>query len=110
MTWSGAKAAMGKSGSVTALLKTLGSLTPEERSVQGPRLNGLREAVAPVRPVRVRAGALLDATAERHALVGRLAQRAAAGQVRDHHVVAVAATHMVARALQRLSLLVQARY
>ncbi|MFZ4689921.1 MAG: phenylalanine--tRNA ligase subunit alpha [Polymorphobacter sp.] len=38
-------AAMGKSGSVTALLKTLGGMAAEERQVQGPRLNGLREAV-----------------------------------------------------------------
>ncbi len=37
--------AMGKSGSVTALLKTLGGMTPEERLVEGPRLNGLREAI-----------------------------------------------------------------
>ena len=36
---------MGKSGSVTALLKTLGGMTPEQRSAEGPRLNGLREAV-----------------------------------------------------------------
>jgi phenylalanyl-tRNA synthetase alpha chain len=39
-------AALGKSGSVTALLKTLGGMTPEERQVQGPLLNGLREAVS----------------------------------------------------------------
>lgn len=39
-------AALGKQGSVTALLKTLGALTPEERTTQGPRINGLREAVA----------------------------------------------------------------
>jgi phenylalanyl-tRNA synthetase alpha chain len=38
-------AALGKQGSVTALLKTLGSLSPEERSTQGPRFNGLRETV-----------------------------------------------------------------
>ena len=38
-------AAMGKSGSVTGLLKTLGSMSPDERQVQGPLLNGLREAV-----------------------------------------------------------------
>ncbi|MEX6723355.1 phenylalanine--tRNA ligase subunit alpha [Parapedomonas caeni] len=37
--------ALGKSGSVTALLKTLGSLSPEERQVKGPRFNGLREQV-----------------------------------------------------------------
>jgi phenylalanyl-tRNA synthetase alpha chain len=38
-------AAMGKSGSVTALLKTLGGMTPEQRQTEGPKLNGLREAV-----------------------------------------------------------------
>ena len=37
--------ALGKSGSVTALLKTLGGMSPDERQVQGPLLNGLREAV-----------------------------------------------------------------
>jgi len=29
-------AALGKSGSVSALLKTLGSMTPDERKAQGP--------------------------------------------------------------------------
>jgi len=38
-------AALGKSGSVTALLKTLGSMAPDQRQVEGPRLNSLREAV-----------------------------------------------------------------
>ena len=38
-------AALGKAGSVTALLKTLGALSPDERQVQGPRIHGLREAV-----------------------------------------------------------------
>ena len=38
-------AALGKQGSVSALLKTLGSLSAEERLVQGPIINGLREAV-----------------------------------------------------------------
>ena len=38
-------AALGKQGSVSALLKTLGGMTPEERQVQGPAINGLREAV-----------------------------------------------------------------
>jgi phenylalanyl-tRNA synthetase alpha chain len=36
---------LGKQGSVSALLKTLGSMTPEERQTQGPVINGLREAV-----------------------------------------------------------------
>ncbi len=38
-------AVLGKSGSVTALLKTLGGMSPEERTHSGPRFNGLREAV-----------------------------------------------------------------
>ena len=38
-------AALGKQGSVTALLKTLGGMAPDERQVQGPRIQGLREAV-----------------------------------------------------------------
>jgi phenylalanyl-tRNA synthetase alpha chain len=37
--------ALGKQGSVSALLKTLGGMTPDERQVQGPVINGLREAV-----------------------------------------------------------------
>ena len=39
-------AALGKQGSISGLLKTLGGMTPEERQVQGPQINGLREAVA----------------------------------------------------------------
>ena len=35
--------ALGKSGSVSALLKTLGSMTPDERKVQGPAINGLKD-------------------------------------------------------------------
>src|SRR5579863_6405583 len=38
-------AALGKSGSVTALLKTLGTLPPEERKTQGPLINGLKDRV-----------------------------------------------------------------
>src|SRR5690348_18255676 len=38
-------AALGKSGSVSALLKTLGSMTPDERKVQGPAINGLKDTV-----------------------------------------------------------------
>ena len=36
-------AALGKSGSVTALLKTLGTMTPDERKQQGPLINGLKD-------------------------------------------------------------------
>ena len=37
--------ALGKQGSVSALLKSLGGMMPEERQAQGPVINGLREAV-----------------------------------------------------------------
>ena len=37
--------ALGKQGSITALLKTLGGMSPDERLVQGPRIQGVREAV-----------------------------------------------------------------
>jgi phenylalanyl-tRNA synthetase alpha chain len=38
-------AALGKNGSVTALLKSLGGLPPEERKSQGPLINGLKDRV-----------------------------------------------------------------
>jgi phenylalanyl-tRNA synthetase alpha chain len=38
--------ALGKGGSVTALLKTLGAMSPEQRLTEGPRIQGLRGSVA----------------------------------------------------------------
>jgi phenylalanyl-tRNA synthetase alpha chain len=38
-------AALGKNGSVSALLRTLGTMTPEERKAQGPLINGLKDQV-----------------------------------------------------------------
>jgi phenylalanyl-tRNA synthetase alpha chain len=38
-------AALGKNGSITALVKTLGGLPPEERKIQGPAINGLKDRV-----------------------------------------------------------------
>jgi phenylalanyl-tRNA synthetase alpha chain len=38
-------AALGKKGTIAELLKTLGGMTPEQRKVQGPLLNGLRDRV-----------------------------------------------------------------
>ena len=38
-------AALGKHGAITALVKTLGGMTPEERHAEGPRIHALREAV-----------------------------------------------------------------
>ncbi|MFN3288692.1 MAG: phenylalanine--tRNA ligase subunit alpha, partial [Sphingomonadaceae bacterium] len=39
-------AALGRQGSITGLLKTLGGMDPEARAVAGPAYNGLRETVA----------------------------------------------------------------
>ena len=38
--------ALGKSGSISELLKTLGRMSPDERREQGPLINGVRDAVA----------------------------------------------------------------
>jgi phenylalanyl-tRNA synthetase alpha chain len=37
--------ALGKQGSVSALLKTMGGMSPDERQTQGPIINGLRESI-----------------------------------------------------------------
>jgi phenylalanyl-tRNA synthetase alpha chain len=39
-------AALGKTGSISGLLKTLGAMSPDERKMQGPLINGLRDRVA----------------------------------------------------------------
>jgi phenylalanyl-tRNA synthetase alpha chain len=56
-------AALGRSGSVSALLKTLGTMPPDERKVQGPLINGLKERVAETLAARREAlrGAAIDA-------------------------------------------------
>ena len=38
-------AALGKSGSISALLRTLGSMSHEERQTRGPQINGLKDLV-----------------------------------------------------------------
>src|SRR5262249_60546776 len=38
-------AALGRSGSISSLLKTLGTLPPEERKERGAAVNGLRDRV-----------------------------------------------------------------
>ena len=38
-------AALGKNGTITALLKTLGTLPPEQRKSQGPLINGMKDRV-----------------------------------------------------------------
>src|SRR5580704_1722552 len=55
--------ALGKSGSISALLKTLGGMTPEQRKEQGPLINGLKERVTDALTARrnVLAAGALDA-------------------------------------------------
>ncbi|MGI9480785.1 MAG: phenylalanine--tRNA ligase subunit alpha [Hyphomicrobiales bacterium] len=60
-------AALGKKGSVSAVMKSLGSMTPDERKEMGPKLNGLKQVITDA--VSARAGELREA-----ALDARLAQ------------------------------------
>src|SRR5579871_4881862 len=56
-------AALGKQGSISALLKTLGGMSPEQRQSEGPRIHALREAVSGALATRKEAleNAALDA-------------------------------------------------
>jgi phenylalanyl-tRNA synthetase alpha chain len=49
---------LGKKGSVSELLKTLGGMSPDERKVQGPLINGLRDRVS--QAIAARKAALAD--------------------------------------------------
>ena len=55
-------AALGKKGSVSELLKTLGAMTPEERKERGPLINGLRDRVQGA--IATRREALVEAALE----------------------------------------------
>ena len=70
-------AALGKKGSVSELMKTLGGMSPEERKIQGPLLNGLRDAVT-------------EAIAARKAQLGRCGAGCAAGIRKDRRHPAAA--------------------
>ena len=63
-------AALGKSGWVTALLKTLGGLSPDERQTQGPAIQGQRAEVAAA--IDARKAALEAAELERKLATERL--------------------------------------
>jgi phenylalanyl-tRNA synthetase alpha chain len=45
-------AAMGKKGSISALLATLGTMSPEERKANGPVINGLKDRITKALAVR----------------------------------------------------------
>ena len=63
-------AALGRSGVVSALLKSLGQMSPEARRVEGPAINGLRDRVATA--VAARKAELEDAALEASLAAGRL--------------------------------------
>src|SRR5438046_10213588 len=62
--------ALGKKGSVSALLATMGSLSPEERKIQGPKFNGLKDAVTEA--IAVRKAQLADAALDARLVSERL--------------------------------------
>jgi phenylalanyl-tRNA synthetase alpha chain len=55
--------ALGKKGRVSELLKTLGRMSPDERRVQGPAINGLRDVVQAA--IEAKRGTLAEAALER---------------------------------------------
>ena len=63
-------AALGKAGEVTALLKTLGAMSPDQRASEGPRINALREAVTSA--IAARKAALEDEELNRRLATERL--------------------------------------
>ena len=63
-------AALGKSGSVTALLKTLGQMDADTRALEGPKIHALREAVTEA--LAARKDALENAELERRLATERL--------------------------------------
>src|SRR5690606_13791381 len=54
--------ALGKKGSVSALLATLGSMAPEDRKSAGPAINGLKTDIAGL--IEARSETLKDAALE----------------------------------------------
>jgi phenylalanyl-tRNA synthetase alpha chain len=62
--------ALGKKGSVSDLLKTLGSMNPEERRERGPAINGLRDRIQAA--IGLRREALAEAGLERRLSAERI--------------------------------------
>jgi phenylalanyl-tRNA synthetase alpha chain len=62
--------ALGKTGVISGLLKSLGAMSPEERKTQGPAINGLRDEIAAA--LASRREALEDAELDARLAAGRL--------------------------------------
>jgi phenylalanyl-tRNA synthetase alpha chain len=63
-------AALGKTGVISGLLKSLGQMSPELRRTEGPAINGLRDRVAGL--IAARKAELEDAALEAELAAGRL--------------------------------------
>ncbi|MDP9086031.1 MAG: phenylalanine--tRNA ligase subunit alpha, partial [Pseudomonadota bacterium] len=61
---------LGKAGTITGLLKTLGPMTADQRAVEGPRIHAMREAVTAA--LAARKAALEDAQLEARLATERL--------------------------------------
>jgi phenylalanyl-tRNA synthetase alpha chain len=62
--------ALGKQGSISALLKSMGAMSPDERREQGPLINGLRDRVSTA--LNAKKAALEAAELEARLLAGRV--------------------------------------
>ncbi|MGA2891310.1 MAG: phenylalanine--tRNA ligase subunit alpha [Xanthobacteraceae bacterium] len=82
-------AVLGKSGSITALLKTLGTLAPEDRKTQGPLINGLKDRVNAALSARREAfkGAALEARLNSEGIDVTLPVREASAEIGRVHPI-----------------------
>jgi phenylalanyl-tRNA synthetase alpha chain len=82
-------AALGKSGSVTALLKMLGGMSPEERKTQGAAINGLKDRVNAALTARRDAlkGAVLEARLNTESIDVTLPVREAPAEIGRVHPI-----------------------
>jgi phenylalanyl-tRNA synthetase alpha chain len=81
--------ALGKNGSVSALLKTLGGMTPDERKAQGPVINGLKDRVTAAIAARKEAlgAAALDQRLNSESIDVTLPPRAAPAELGRVHPI-----------------------
>ena len=91
-------AALGRNGAVSALLKTLGAMTPEQRKEQGPLINGLKDRVTAA--IAARRDALRDAALERRlnseAVDVTLPVRAAPAEIGRIHPISQVTDELIA--------------
>jgi phenylalanyl-tRNA synthetase alpha chain len=90
--------ALGKTGAVSALLRTLGTMTPEERKAQGPLINGLKDDVTSAVEARraVLRQAALDARLNTETVDVTLPVRETAAEIGRIHPVSQVTDELVA--------------